>query len=145
MKEKMKDLALEDCCELIHFGITSMDINNTAIPLLVHEAMIKVYFFIYLKWSFLQNLALSLKKYSAYYTYSLQFIQTSLLLFPLQFIFIVSLPSQTILPNLRSVRTLLLNLTSFSPMLGRTHGQPAVPTVMGKEIMVFVERWSAQV
>src|SRR5205085_2531302 len=76
--------------EWIHFGLTSQDINNTAIPLL---------------W-----------KHAVEYEY---------------------LPS---LLNLNAQLKLLAKEWSNIPMLARTHGQPASPTRLGKEIMVFVER-----
>lgn len=53
-----------------------------------------------------------------------------------------------LLPALRETRDALLhfaNDTSRLPMLAHTHGQPASPTLLGKEIMVFVERLDAQI
>ena len=52
------------------------------------------------------------------------------------------------LPNLIDVRSYLFNLGmrwKDIPMLSRTHGQPATPTRLGKEIMVFVERLDEQI
>ncbi|MBL7740054.1 MAG: adenylosuccinate lyase [Chitinophagaceae bacterium] len=81
--------------EWIHFGLTSQDINNTAIPLL---------------W-----------KHAIEYEY---------------------LPS---LLNLNTELKLLAKEWSDIPMLAHTHGQPASPTTLGKEMMVFVERIQNQV
>jgi adenylosuccinate lyase len=81
--------------EWIHFGLTSQDINNTAIPLL---------------W-----------KHAVEYEY---------------------LPS---LLNLNAQLKLLAKEWSNIPMLAHTHGQPASPTKLGKEIMVFVERIENQI
>jgi adenylosuccinate lyase len=81
--------------EWVHFGLTSQDINNTAIPLLWKEAMEAVY-----------------------------------------------LPA---LLNMVSVLKRMAKEWKSIPMLARTHGQPASPTVLGKEILVFVERLENQV
>jgi len=95
IKDQMKTLQAEDCSEWVHFGLTSQDINNTAIPLLWKDAMEMEY-----------------------------------------------------LPALLNVISLLRKLAKswkHIPMLARTHGQPASPTILGKEIMVFVERLNNQV
>ena len=81
--------------EWIHFGLTSQDINNTAIPLL---------------W-----------KHAIEYEY---------------------LPA---LLNLNTQLKLLAKEWRDIPMLAHTHGQPASPTKLGKEIMVFVERVETQI
>ena len=81
--------------EWIHFGLTSQDINNTAIPLL---------------W-----------KHAIEYEY---------------------LPG---LLNLNTQLKLLAREWKDIPMLAHTHGQPASPTKLGKEIMVFAERIQAQI
>lgn len=81
--------------EWIHFGLTSQDINNTAIPLL---------------W-----------KHAIEYEY---------------------LPS---LLNLNAQLKLLAKEWKDIPMLAHTHGQPASPTKLGKEIMVFAERIENQI
>ena len=81
--------------EWIHFGLTSQDINNTAIPLLWKHALEFEY-----------------------------------------------LPA---LLNLNRQLKLLAKEWSEVPMLARTHGQPASPTMLGKEIMVFIERIENQV
>ena len=81
--------------EWIHFGLTSQDINNTAIPLLWKEAI---------EYEYLPGLL-----------------------------------------NLNAELRLLANAWKDIPMLAHTHGQPASPTRLGKEIMVFVERIQNQV
>ena len=81
--------------EWVHFGLTSQDINNTAIPLSWKHALEFEYL------PFLLNLN-------------------------------------------RELRTLASGWRNI-PMLARTHGQPASPTSLGKEIMVFVERIENQV
>ena len=43
LKDKMKSLGLESFLEYIHFGLTSQDINNTAIPLSLKEGIQKIY------------------------------------------------------------------------------------------------------
>ena len=94
IKEKMDALGLEAWKEFVHFGLTSQDINNTAIPLSIKEALSDVYY-----------------------------------------------------PVVEEVRD---KLAAFAgewrdvPMLARTHGQPASPTSLGKEFMVFVERLEKQ-
>ncbi len=94
IKSKFDGLGLQDYKEFIHFGLTSQDINNTAIPLSTKEAFENVY-----------------------------------------------------LPGLVSVIAKLKELAmewKDIPMLARTHGQPASPTRLGKEILVFVERLEEQ-
>lgn len=94
IKEKFESLNLNEFKEFIHFGLTSQDINNTAIPLSLKEAFEKVY-----------------------------------------------------LPNLIELIARLKELSvewNEIPMLARTHGQPASPTRLGKEILVFVERLEEQ-
>lgn len=81
--------------EWIHFGLTSQDINNTAIPLLWKHAMETEY-----------------------------------------------LPT---LLNLKRQLEILARDWHDIPMLARTHGQPASPTLLGKEMMVYVERLANQV
>ncbi len=94
IKAAFDKLGLQQYKEFIHFGLTSQDINNTAIPLSTKEAFEKVY-----------------------------------------------------LPGLISVVSKLKELSiewKDIPMLARTHGQPASPTRLGKEIQVFVERLEEQ-
>tara|TARA_Y100000991_G_scaffold57228_1_gene41923 strand:- start:47938 stop:49284 length:1347 start_codon:yes stop_codon:yes gene_type:complete len=95
LKEKFKDLNLSKFDEFIHFGLTSQDINNTAIPLSLKEMFEKVYF----------NLIELLLK-------SLEYIS---------------------------------NEWKDISMLGRTHGQPASPTKLGKEVRVFTNRIKEQI
>ena len=80
--------------EFIHFGLTSQDINNTAVPLSLKDSMINVYF--------------------------------------------------PILYELREMLARLADEWSDIPMLARTHGQPASPTRLGKEIQVFIARIDGQ-
>ncbi len=94
LKEKMQNLDLENYLEFIHFGLTSQDINNTAIPLSLKEAVVEVYI------PALEELIGVLKGYS--------------------------------------------NDWSGISLLARTHGQPASPTVLGKEVAVFVYRLETQ-
>lgn len=94
IKEKFDALNLSEYKEFIHFGLTSQDINNTAIPLSIKEAMNDVY-----------------------------------------------------VPEYHNVLNKLKALTqdwATIPMLARTHGQPASPTRLGKEIAVFVKRLEEQ-
>ena len=94
IKEKTDHFLAEKYHEFIHFGLTSQDINNTAIPLSLKEALEEVYY-----------------------------------------------------PGLEEVIRLLehdANEWMNIPMLAKTHGQPASPTRLGKEIMVFVYRLKEQ-
>ena len=94
IKEKFDALDLSDYKEFIHFGLTSQDINNTAIPLSIKDAMNDVYV-------------------SEYHTL------------------------------LEKIEGLAKEWADI-PMLARTHGQPASPTRLGKEIEVFVVRLKEQ-
>jgi len=85
---------LEAYKEFIHFGLTSQDINNTAVPLSLKEALQNVYY-----------------------------PQVEALIAQLQ----------TYAEQWRDV-----------PMLAKTHGQPASPTRLGKEIKVFAYRLEEQ-
>ena len=95
LKEKLKDAGEEDIQEWIHFGLTSQDINNTAVPLLWKDAIEHEY-----------------------------------------------LPA---IINLQNELQQLAKQWKNIPMLAKTHGQPASPTILGKEIRVFVERIDNQV
>ena len=94
LKEKFEDLNLSKFVEFIHFGLTSQDINNTAIPLSLKEMFEQVYY--------------------------------------------------------NSIELILSSLEQISnewkdiPMIARTHGQPASPTKLGKEIKVFIIRINEQ-
>lgn len=90
IKEKLKAVGEEAALEWVHFGLTSQDINNTAVPLSWKHALEFEYF-----------------------------------------------PA---LLNLNRELRLLAEEWKEVPMLARTHGQPASPTRLGKELMVFVER-----
>lgn len=95
VKKEFDKLDLAPYKEFIHFGLTSQDINNTAIPLSTKEAFEKVY-----------------------------------------------------MPTLTKVIVKLKELAiewKDVPLLARTHGQPASPTRLGKEILVFVERLEQQI
>ncbi|WP_108422959.1 adenylosuccinate lyase [Flagellimonas amoyensis] len=94
IKQKFDALGLQKYKEFIHFGLTSQDINNTAIPLSIKEAMHEVYVPSYLE----------------------------------------------VFEKLKELAKEWENI----PMLARTHGQPASPTRLGKEIEVFVERFKEQ-
>jgi adenylosuccinate lyase len=94
IKEEFDSLNLKAYKEFIHFGLASQDINNTAIPLSLKDAMNEVY-----------------------------------------------------VPGLLELKNKLASLASDwadIPMLARTHGQPASPTRLGKEINVFVVRIEEQ-
>lgn len=94
LKERFDALEIGEFREFVHFGLTSQDVNNTAIPLLFKNALNDVYY-----------------------------------------------------PLLWRVREHLNQLAqdwAHVPMLARTHGQPASPTLLGKELRVFVERLDAQ-
>ncbi|MBR0501513.1 MAG: adenylosuccinate lyase [Bacteroidales bacterium] len=94
LKERFSVLGLERFAEFIHFGLTSQDINNTATPLSLKEALAEVY-----------------------------------------------------VPALRELLGMLSEraaLWADVPMLAHTHGQPASPTRLGKEIDVFVVRIKEQ-
>jgi len=95
IKESFDRLHLENYKEFVHFGLTSQDINNTAIPLSIRDALKDVYF------PGLNRVIELLKRYAAEWK----------------------------------------NI----PMVARTHGQPASPTRLGKEIQVFVSRLEQQI
>lgn len=95
VKEKFDEMGLSEFREFIHFGLTSQDINNTAVPMMTQDAN-----------------------------------------------------RDLIMPMLDEVIDILQQRTkewSEIPMLARTHGQPASPTILGKEIYVFVERLQTQI
>src|SRR5687768_2316039 len=95
LKNELEKMGAKEVKEWVHFGLTSQDINNTAIPL---------------SW-----------KHAVEYEY---------------------LPG---LLNLNTQLKLLAKEWKDIPMLAHTHGQPASPTRLGKEIMVFVERIENQI
>ena len=95
LKNTFDKLGISDLKEWIHFGLTSQDINNTAIPMLWKDSV------------------------------ELEF-----------------------LPAILNLQQHLFQLSSQwkkIPMLAHTHGQPATPTTLGKEFMVFIERIENQI
>lgn len=95
IKEQFDDIGGPEACkEFIHFGLTSQDINNTAVPLSVKEALQTVYY------PQVEELINQLKQYAEAW--------------------------------------------KDVPMLAKTHGQPASPTRLGKEVMVYVYRLTEQ-
>ena len=95
LKERFAELGLQKYCEFIHFGLTSQDINNTAFPLMLSQAV-----------------------------------------------------SEVLLPAFDCLTAALKELAERCmslPMLARTHGQPASPTTLGKEMGVFLYRLTQQV
>ena len=94
VKEKVTELGFGQWSEFIHFGLTSQDINNTAMPMAMRDSM-----------------------------------------------------KEVIIPALGKIQD-ILNTVSEEwrdiPMLARTHGQPASPTRLGKEMAVFSERLAMQ-
>ena len=94
IKEKFDILKLNKYKEFIHFGLTSQDINNTAVPYSLRDAVHHIYY-----------------------------------------------------PLLEELIQILSDLAvewKDIPMLAKTHGQPASPTRLGKEMMVYVERLNKQ-
>jgi len=94
VKEEFDRLGLSAYKEFIHFGLTSQDINNTAVPLSLKEALADVYY------PLLEKIIAILEERAAEW--------------------------------------------DDIPMLARTHGQPASPTRLGKELRVFVARLENQ-
>ncbi|GAA4364623.1 adenylosuccinate lyase [Hymenobacter saemangeumensis] len=95
LRDQFQALGLGRFVEFIHFGLTSQDVNNTAIPMSFRDGLMQV-----------------------------------------------------LLPAYAQVRNALAGQAqqwAAVPMLARTHGQPASPTRLGKEIEVFVARLDAQV
>ena len=95
IKQKLEILNLSETSEFVHFGLTSQDINNTAIPLSIKDALTHV---------ILPNILLVLEKIKAQ---AYEWLEI--------------------------------------PMLAKTHGQPASPTKLGKEWMVFASRMNEQI
>ncbi len=95
IKEKLDQMGgYDDVKEFIHFGLTSQDINNTSLPLMIKEALDGVYY------PLLDRLIAQLADYAERW--------------------------------------------KDVPMLAKTHGQPASPTRLGKELMVYVYRLGQQ-
>ncbi len=95
LKQELEKCGAAEAKEWIHFGLTSQDINNTAIPLSWKNAI---------EYDYLPELL-----------------------------------------NLKTEFRLLAEKWKDIPMLAHTHGQPASPTRLGKEIMVYVERLENQI
>ena len=95
LKQELEKCGAAEAKEWIHFGLTSQDINNTAIPLSWKNAI---------EYDYLPELL-----------------------------------------NLKTELHLLADKWKDIPMLAHTHGQPASPTRLGKEIMVYVERLENQI
>ncbi len=94
LKEAFEQMNISQAAEFIHFGLTSQDINNTAIPLSLKNAF-----------------------------------------------------EQELLPMMEQVFDKMKHQAedwAKIPMLAKTHGQPASPTLLGKEWKVFVERLDIQ-
>lgn len=94
IKERFREMGLERYCEFVHFGLTSQDINNTATPLSLKEAL-----------------------------------------------------EQVVYPKMDAIiKDLDMKAEEWKdiPMLAKTHGQPASPTRLGKEMAVFVSRLKEQ-
>lgn len=95
LKRRFDELDLKRFKEFIHFGLTSQDINNVAVPMTLRDANANIY-----------------------------------------------------LPAMQELREKLFAMAEEwkdVPMLAHTHGQPASPTHLGKEIFVFVERIDNQI
>lgn len=95
IKRKFDEWGIGAYKEFIHFGLTSQDINNTAIPLMLRN-------------------------------------------------YIADCGLPILFETLESLRTLAEEYREI-PMLARTHGQPASPTFLGKELDVFVVRLKRQI
>jgi adenylosuccinate lyase len=95
LKERFFQSGWGKWSEFIHFGLTSQDINNTAVPLSIKDALINFYF--------------------------------------------------PVLYELRETLATFADEWKEIPMLARTHGQPASPTRLGKEIEVFIARIDGQI
>jgi len=94
IKERFDALNLQEYKEFIHFGLTSQDINNTAVPCSFRDAIHDVYY--------------------------------------------------PVIDELIAKLEELAEEWKEIPMLAKTHGQPASPTRLGKEIRVFVYRLTKQ-
>jgi adenylosuccinate lyase len=95
LKEKFDELGITKYKEFIHFGLTSQDINNTAVPLSLKDSFNDIYY-------------------------------------PL------------ITDTVSTLNNLAEQWKSVA-MLSKTHGQPATPTLLGKELKVFIERLNIQI
>ena len=94
VKEKVQAMGLGKWSEFVHFGLTSQDINNTAMPMAIRDSAREV----------MKPMLVALRE---------------------------------------MVRTMSDDWADI-PMLARTHGQPATPTRLGKEMAVFCERLDSE-
>ncbi len=94
IKEAFEELGLQVYQEFIHFGLTSQDINNTAVPASLRDGINDIYY------PLLEEMIGQLEE--------------------------------------------MVQKWKDVPMLAKTHGQPASPTILGKELMVFVDRLNKQ-
>lgn len=94
VKEKISALGLGKWGEFVHFGLTSQDINNTAMPMAIRDSVMEV--------------------------------------------------MKPMLVSLRDAIRKMAEEWADIPMLARTHGQPATPTRLGKEMAVFAERLDSE-
>ena len=95
LRDKLMKTSLKDVMEMVHFGLTSEDVNNLSHRLLLTRSRDNV-----------------------------------------------------ILPALKNIcreLTARVKIYRSIPMLARTHGQPAVPTTLGKELAVFAVRLNRQI
>lgn len=95
IKDQLDTLGLGDYKEWVHFGLTSQDINNSAMPLLLRDGVADVLY------PYLMDVADAIEARAQLY--------------------------------------------AKTPMLAHTHGQPASPTTLGKEFMVYHDRLMAQI
>jgi adenylosuccinate lyase len=95
IKKELDAMRLGHLREFVHFGLTSQDVNNTAVPMMWRDALEHEYL------PAITSLCLTLRR--------------------------------------------MADAWAGVPMLARTHGQPASPTRLGKEVLVFVERLEAQI
>ena len=94
VKEQVSAIGLEKWSEFVHFGLTSQDVNNTAMPMAIRDSVREV--------------------------------------------------MKPLLVSLRDALNKMADEWADIPMLARTHGQPASPTRLGKEIAVFTERLDSE-
>lgn len=95
IKLKLEETSLKDVLEMVHFSLTSEDINNISTGMMLRDAL-----------------------------------------------------NNVIIPQIEAVYTSIYNLAveqSSTPMLARTHGQPASPVTFGKEMLVFAARLKEEV
>lgn len=94
LKRKLKGSSLQDILEMVHFSLTSEDINNIALGMMIRDGL-----------------------------------------------------NQVILPEMEKIYETVYRIAleyKDTPMLARTHGQPATPVTFGKEMLVFVARWKEE-